>query len=99
MSYDQHKRYRMVQFKEGDVYIAQCLEHDISAFASDSETLIKRFVSVFMVEWDLSVERHGTPFAEIEPAPERFHEMWDETEDVNNITVPGYPPVAMALAA
>ena len=60
---------RVLIFREGESYVAQCLEYDISAFAPDKETLQNRFVSVFGLERNISLDRGGVPFAGIDPRP------------------------------
>lgn len=67
---------RVLVFKDGDSFIAQCLEYDICAHAKDEETLRKRFIALFNFERNLSIERAGTPFAGVPKAPDEFDEMW-----------------------
>ena len=69
---------RVLIFREGETYIAQCLEYDISAFAPDKETLQNRFVSVFGMERNISLDRGGEHFSGIGPAPQQFHDIWKQ---------------------
>ena len=69
---------RVLIFREGESYIAQCLEYDISAFAPDKKTLQKRFVSVFGMERNISLDRGGAHFSGIGPAPQQFHDIWKQ---------------------
>ena len=57
---------------EGEAYVAQCLEYDISAFAPDKETLLKRFISVFGMERNRSLDRGGRPSLGSTPPPRNF---------------------------
>ena len=59
---------RIVAFKEGDTWIAQCLEVDISAQASDLNTLSDR------IEVAIEAEK---PFTGIARAPDHFFKMWE----------------------
>ena len=68
---------RIIVFKEEGQWVAQCLEFDISAQADDLDTLNERLMVTLQAELKESVERHGKPFAGIEPAPKKFHMMWD----------------------
>lgn len=68
---------RVIVFKEDGQWVAQCLEFDISAQADDLDTLSERLVVTLKAEIRESLERHGKPFAGIDPAPKRFHMMWD----------------------
>ena len=89
---------RVLIFEEKGILIAQCLEHDICAFAGDLETLHTRFTGLFAFEHNLSIERGGAPFAGIDPAPQRFHDMWDTHQDPSSLTI-AKSPVVMAHAA
>ena len=68
---------RVVVFRDGDVWVAQCLEYDIGAQASDIDTLNERLKAVLKAELKESHERNGEPFAGIGPAPQRFQQMWE----------------------
>lgn len=60
---------RIVVFKEEDMYVAQCLEHDIAVQAADMATLQKRFEATVQIE--------GEGLLNLPAAPEAFHHMWD----------------------
>lgn len=60
---------RIVVIKEGDMFVAQCLEHDICTQASDVDTLKDRMDCLIQVELESGQD--------IDAAPERFHKMWD----------------------
>lgn len=68
---------RVIVFQDSGMWVAQCLEHDIGAQAADLDTLRDRLEVTLKAELDESVARHKKPFAGIDPAPERFHRMWD----------------------
>jgi hypothetical protein len=68
---------RVIVFKDGDLWVAQCLEYDIGAQAPDIDTLNTRLQVVLNAELKESLERHKTPFAGIPEAPKRFHVMWE----------------------
>ena len=68
---------RVVVFKDDDGWVAQCLEYDIGAQADDIDTLNERLSAALKMEFKESVERHGKPFAGIDPAPLRFQTMWE----------------------
>jgi hypothetical protein len=81
---------RVVVFKDDDVWVAQCLEYDIGAQAADIDTLNERLNVVLKAELKESIERHGKPFAGIEPAPQRFHTMWEHRVRSVAITPPAW---------
>jgi len=90
---------RVIIFREGNSFIAQCLEHDISAFASDMKTLKKRFMGVLAAEWNISLERNGEPLAGIDPAPKQFHDMWKKPKRPKKVNFAKSNTVIMAEAA
>jgi hypothetical protein len=68
---------RVIVFRDVNLWVAQCLEHDIGAQAHDLDTLEARLGVALETELATSLEQHGAPFAGIDPAPEHFHEMWE----------------------
>ena len=89
---------RVVLFKDGDTYFAQCLEYDICAYAQDEETLRSRFAALFNFERNLSIERNGGAFVGIDPAPEEFHSMWEKCAAPDEMTFSG-AHISMAKCA
>jgi hypothetical protein len=71
---------RVVVYREGDVWIAQCIEHDISAQASDCQSVMRRLVATVNAECRYTLEKHGTALANIDPAPDVFKTMFEQTE-------------------
>jgi hypothetical protein len=67
---------RIVVFAEGDYWVAQCLEYDIGAQAKDLHELTVRLDLTIEAERRESLERHGSEFAGIDPAPAAYQEMW-----------------------
>jgi hypothetical protein len=71
------EKIRIIIFQDSGQWVAQCLEYDICAQASDIDTLNDRMNVLLKAEIRESIERHGTPFFGVEPAPKRFHQMWE----------------------
>jgi hypothetical protein len=69
---------RVIVFQDGDLWVAQGLEHDIGAQAADLDTLYQRFVATLRAEVQMSIESGDEPLAGIAAAPRRFHQMWDQ---------------------
>lgn len=69
---------RVVIFKDGDLWIAQALEHDICARATDLKKLKARFGTVVHLEREHSKRNNKDPFAGIDPAPKHFFDLWEE---------------------
>ena len=81
---------RVVAFKEGDIWVAQCLERDISAQASDLDTLRSR------IEVAIEAEK---PLENLPAAPAYFFSLWDKKSDFQQSgTSDGYE-YEMALCA
>jgi hypothetical protein len=68
---------RVLLLKEGDHWVAQCLEFDIGAQARDLGELGKRLLVAIEAERAESVRRHGKSFEGIAAAPAYFHERWE----------------------
>ena len=71
---------RILVFKDGDMYVAQCLEYDIAACASTMKELRNDILGTIECYRQESVDRSGNPFQGIDPAPQDLHKMWDEAE-------------------
>lgn len=65
---------RIVMYEEDGFFIAQCLEYDICAQAEDRDELVERMECLLECELE-EMRKSGQP---IDPAPERFHNMWDD---------------------
>jgi len=68
---------RIIVFKDGGSWVAQCLEHDICAQADDLEALRSRIDATIDAEYSFSVGQKKKPFEGIPPAPKHYHEMWE----------------------
>lgn len=79
MDVKQSEQVRAVIYQEGDMWVAQCLEYDISVQAADLEMLAKRLRVALTVECRESMARNGEAFKGIDPAPKYFHELFDKT--------------------
>ncbi len=80
---------RVIVLKDGDDFVAQCLEYDICAHGSDEKSAMKRFITKFGFERNLSIERNRSPFAGIDPAPDEYFSLWDECKDKGEVLAPG----------
>jgi hypothetical protein len=64
---------RIIVTREDSMFIAQCIEYDICTQAADMETLKERMNC--LIEVELEDGQH------IDPAPEKFHKMWDDASE------------------
>ena len=93
------ERIRVIVYRDADLWVAQALEYDIGAQADDPETLVTRLEVTMRAEIEMSVKLHGKPLAGIEPAPQHFHDKWDDCgEEFTPVRKPSMP-LEMALCA
>lgn len=80
---------RAVVFREDDLYIAQCIEYDICAQASDIDSALDRLELTIHAECAWSHERDIPALDGIAPAPNYFHALWDKGSlAITRVTVP-----------
>ncbi len=66
---------RIVLYREDDLWIGQCLEHDIRAQATGIEELENRLVATI----EAHKKQSGDDLDDISPAPDVFFDMWDRS--------------------
>jgi hypothetical protein len=71
---------RVIVYREGDAWVAQCIEHDISAQGCDFQTAMRRLTATVNAESSYTVKKHGKEFASIDPAPKIFADMFEAGE-------------------
>jgi len=81
---------RIVAFKEGDIWVAQCLEHDVCAQASDLDTVRARIEVAIHAEDNLM---------DLPKAPDRFFALWDQKSDFQRSGQSAGVDYEMALCA
>jgi hypothetical protein len=75
-----------VAFKEGDIYIAQGLQYDISAQAATLGELFKKFTLAVVANMAISIDLGRNPLEGIPAAPQKFWEMFEETHVTVDVT-------------
>lgn len=72
-----HSRYiRFVAFREGELWVAQCLEFDIGAQANSRQEIQRRIPAVLQCEVKEGKARYGAPFSGLDVAPPHFRTVW-----------------------
>ena len=66
-----------VVFREGDWWVAQCLEHDLVGLARTLEELPDELRRQLRTQIETSVEAGIEPFAELPAAPARYWKMYE----------------------
>lgn len=93
---------RAIVFKEGDVYVAQCLEYDISTQATGLEAVIARLELTIEAECAAGGS-DGLSGLGIGPAPNYYHTLWDQRSmNILQVKVPSpstLPRLEVGLAA
>lgn len=69
------EQFRVVVLKDEDMFVAQCLEVDISAQGKTAEEAVSRLKIVFNAEIE-DARVAGVDVREIGPAPDSFHVMY-----------------------
>lgn len=70
--------FRVVVFKDGDTYVAQCLEHDICAQADDVKALRHRMQAAIDAERDYARTIGKNLTDTVSPAPKHFFAMFEK---------------------
>jgi len=93
---------RAIIFREGDVYVGQCLEYDIAAQAPDLDSLLDRLELAVEAEFATCEEQACAPHKCISPAPVYYHQLWDRRsimlQQVHVGTPEGRKPLNFAFA-
>jgi hypothetical protein len=90
---------RAIVFKEGNFYIAQCLEYDICAQAGDIDAVLDRLDLVIETEFELCCEKGAQPKDCIAPAPNYYHELWEKRSlNIERVAMPTPNGVSLEVA-
>lgn len=77
MSNDTHDTIRVVVYRDGEAWIAQCVEYDICAQGKDFDTAMRRLIGTVNAESDYTMKKYGKEFAGIDPAPSVFADKFE----------------------
>jgi hypothetical protein len=89
---------RIVAYREGDAFAAQCLEYDIAAQGPDLKTLMRRIDNAICREAEYTKEAHGEYFAGLTPAPDYFNALFEEAVELCSPEMPKMPLNAQRVA-
>ena len=73
----EHDTIRVIAYREGEAWIAQCIEYDICAQGTDFDTAMRRLVGTVNAECRHTLDKHGKEFAGIDPAPPVFADLFE----------------------
>jgi predicted RNase H-like HicB family nuclease len=66
---------RVIVLKDENVFVAQCLEIDVSAQGASEKEALSRLEAVLHAEVDAAKEA-GTNLSDLRPAPKAFHILY-----------------------
>lgn len=72
------RKIRAIVYREGDFYVAQCLEYDIAAQAGDIEEVLDRLDLTIDAEFQACDELGKTIEDSLCKAPTYYHSLWDK---------------------
>lgn len=95
----QETHIRAIVFKEGEFYIAQCLEYDICAQAEDIETVLDRLDLTIEAEFEACCAMGVHAKDRIFPAPNYYHSLWEKRSmNIERVNVPTPDGVSLEVA-
>lgn len=72
---------RVVLYQQGNTWIAQSLEYDLSAQGKSINVAMRRWIDTLIDACEYTMAKFGKPLDGIKEAPARFHQMFDEVDD------------------
>jgi hypothetical protein len=85
----------VLAFREGDFWVAQCIEYDISARSDTLPKALTAFRHAFAANLAANQELGRKALEGVPPAPQRYRQMFDQAESVHE-KLPTGRPVAVA---
>lgn len=81
------KDIRVVALREGEWWVAVCLDYFIAAQARDESKLEDAFTQAFVAHVVHALQKHETPFGNLGPAPKRYHELYEHGTPIGERTL------------
>jgi hypothetical protein len=75
---------RVLLFREGANWVAQCLDFDIAAQARTLEQVKAAFCRAFVCQVVIALEHKQEPLADMRPAPSWYAKQWEKAEPLAN---------------
>lgn len=83
------RRIRAVVFRDGDLWVAQCLEVDLAISSRRRDELPKLLRNQLRGQAELDRQRGRAPFSGSRPAPAVFHGLYEESEPWREVRLDG----------
>ena len=89
---------RAIVFRDGDLYVAQCIDYDIAVQAADVPAVLDRLQLTLEAEHAVCAAKGQRMCDCLVPAPNYYHELWAKRS--NSLTQHSVPaPVEIAFTA
>jgi hypothetical protein len=85
----------VLAFREGELWVAQCIEYDISARSDTLESAMTAFRRAFAANLAANRELGRNALDGVPPAPQHYREMFESGKSVQE-KLPAGRPVAVA---
>jgi hypothetical protein len=72
--------FHAVLFEDRGWWVAQCLEHNLTASSKNPQELQKKLENVLKVQIEADLEAGKAPFSTLPPAPRRFWTLFQSAE-------------------
>lgn len=83
----------VVVFRNGDLFVAQCLEYDIATQAPTVPKILYEVERIIAAHLLMAEKEGGEPFAHLPKAPKRFWQMYkDANARLGSVRPAGFPP-------
>ena len=86
---------RVLLLREGEWWVAQCLDFDIAAQAANLTEVKAAFFRAFVGQIVVDLERGDQPLTCVKPAPSWYAEQWEQAEPLANRLSLTPPPDAL----
>lgn len=80
---------RAVVFRDGELWVAQCLEIDLAISSRRRDELPKLVRNQLRGQAELDRQRGRAPFSASRPAPAAFHRLYEESEPWQEVRLEG----------
>jgi hypothetical protein len=76
---------------DGTKWLAQCLEHDVTAQGDSLDEVKSRFARTVMGYATLALKHNENLFANIQPAPEQYYRLWEKATELKDSLPMSFP--------
>ena len=78
----EHKKIKVVLFRDGEWWVAQCLEYDLATQARDYNEVFGKLERLIAGRLAVAAQLNAEPFALLPKAPESYWRMYEKAKPV-----------------